>query len=267
MVWEGLGKISCILVMCMKGVVLAGGRGTRLLPLTKNKNKHLLPLGKEPMIFNPVKQMIYSGIKEIMVITGEDAIDEMRGLLIKYMGSVCRFSFVVQPAAGGIAEALLLSEEFSNNEPLLVILGDNIAAHSIKPYVDKYRKRRAGAMLLLKDVDDPKRYGIAGFCDGKLANIVEKPVSPESSFAVTGIYMYDHNVFQYIRETKPANGGEWGITPVNLRYLQAGRLAYEKLRGFWIDAGTVESYHYAHEMLLRIENKIICGDEYEDTLQ
>ncbi|SHG65605.1 glucose-1-phosphate thymidylyltransferase [Thermosyntropha lipolytica DSM 11003] len=241
----------------MKGVILAGGRGTRLYPLTKVTNKHLLPVGKEPMIFNPVKQLVSAGIHDIMVITGKEHMGEMVRLLGSGEDFGCDFTFKVQEEPLGIAHALLRAEDFARGEKIVVILGDNIATHSIKKYVDKFREQKEGARVLLRKVEDPERYGIAALDELKIVEIEEKPLQAKSPYAVIGIYMYDEKVFDIIRCLGPSPSGEYEITPVNNYYIKLGQLAYDLLEGDWADAGTFTSWAYANQMMLSIENKII----------
>jgi len=245
----------------MKGVILAGGQGTRLSPLTKAINKHLLPVGQEPMIFNPVRQLVLAGIEEIMVITGGDSWAEVVRVLGDGQELHCRFTYRIQEKARGIAHALLLAEDFAAGHQVAVILGDNIATHSIRPYVEAFRRQKTGAKVLLKSVGDPQRYGVAILEEGRLISLEEKPAQPQSNFAVTGIYLYDGAVFSHIKACRPNDQQEWGITPVNNEYLKRGLLTYDILAGSWIDAGTFESYKYANDLLFGIENQIILSQK------
>lgn len=245
----------------MKGIILAGGRGTRLYPLTKVTNKHLLPVGKEPMIFNPVKQLVSAGIEDIMVVTSKEHMGEIVRLLGSGKEFGCDFTFKVQEEPLGIAHALLRAENFARGEKIVVILGDNIATHSIKKYVDKFRKQEEGARVLLRKVDDPERYGIAALDELKIVEIEEKPFMPKSSYAVIGIYMYDEKVFDIIRRLGPAPSGEYEITPVNNFYIKLNQLCYDLLEGEWTDAGTFESLAYANEIMLKVDNKIITFED------
>jgi glucose-1-phosphate thymidylyltransferase len=246
----------------MKGIVLAGGAGTRLKPLTNVTNKHLLPVGKEPMIFNPIKQLVSAGIEDVLVVTSK----EHMGDIVRVLGDGhefgCNFTFKVQIEPKGIAHALSLCEDFARSNPIVVILGDNILTHSIKPYVDNFRKQPLGGKMLLKKVGDPERFGIAAFDEKKkmIIRIEEKPANPASDYAVIGIYMYDKNVFDIIRTITPSQRGEFEITSVNNKYIESGNMSHEFLEGFWTDAGTFESLHYANELLYTINNKIILGD-------
>jgi glucose-1-phosphate thymidylyltransferase len=239
------------------GVILAGGNGTRLMPLTKVTNKHLLPVGRKPMILHPLSRLVEAGIKNVMVITGP----EHMGAIVNLLGSGreygCKTTYRVQDEAGGIAQALGLCEDFACESPVCVFLGDNIIENGIKEHVDRYAKndfeydegRRtygvyAPAMVLLKSVPDPRRFGVAVLGRGKtprIRKIVEKPKVPQSDLAVVGIYFYPPDVFEVIRGLKPSARGELEITDVNNWYLKEGRLKHGMLDGDWTDAGTFES--------------------------
>lgn len=226
----------------MKGVVLAGGLGTRLHPLTKITNKHLLPVYDKPMIFYPIETLIKAGIVDIMIVTG----GSYAGDFLRLMGNGKEFglkhiNYTYQEGEGGIADALSLAEYFADGEPICVILGDNLIEKNIVRAVEKYRKQKNGAKIILKEVPDPERFGVAGIKKGKLLRIVEKPVKPESNLAVIGIYMYDSTVFDIIKTLKPSNRGELEITDVNNAYIRKGKMTWETLQGWWTDAGTFES--------------------------
>ncbi len=242
----------------MKGIILAGGTGTRLYPLTKVTNKHLLPVGKEPMILNPVRQLLSAGITDILVITSK----EHMGAVVQLLGSGveygCRFTFRVQDTPGGIADALLLAEGFAHNEKMAVILGDNILTSSISPYFTVFTAQKEGAMVLLKAVGDPERYGIAALDEHKkmILCIEEKPPHPKSCYAVIGVYFYHSDVFDVIRQIKPSKRGELEISSVNDWYVKRGLMQYEYYSGEWTDAGTFESLVYANELMLARNNKI-----------
>lgn len=242
----------------MKGIILAGGTGTRLFPLTKVTNKHLLPVGKEPMILNPVRQILSAGITDILVITSKDHMGAVVQLLGSGVEYGCRFTFKVQDTAGGIADALLLAEGFVNDEKMVVILGDNILTSSICPYVDAFSRQEEGAMVLLKAVGDPERYGIAALDERKkmILCIEEKPSQPKSCYAVIGVYLYNSDVFDVIRGCNVSSRGELEISSVNDWYVQKGLMRYEYYTGDWTDAGTFESLVYANELLLSRDNKI-----------
>lgn len=225
----------------MKGVVLAGGTGSRLMPLTKVTNKHLLPVGRCPMIHHPVKKLAEAGIEEILIVTGVEHMGDVVNLLGSGREFDVRFTYKVQDQAGGIAQALSLAENFSGGDRLAVILGDNIFEDSLRDEASRYREQSSGARVLLKQVPDPQRFGVAEIADGKIIGIEEKPAKPKSDYAVTGVYFYDETVFEMIQTMKPSARGELEITDVNNGYLARGELTYGTLTGWWSDAGTFES--------------------------
>jgi glucose-1-phosphate thymidylyltransferase len=235
--------------MHLRGVVLAGGTGSRLMPLTKVTNKHLLPVGQKPMIYYPIEKLISIGIEEILIVTGVDHMGDVVNLLGSGKNFRCRFTYKVQDQAGGIAQALALAENFADNQPLVVILGDNIFQDSLKSYADKFIAQKNGARILLKQVSNPQRFGVPEFVDGKITGIEEKPKEPKSDYAVTGIYFYDICVFDIIRTLKPSDRGEYEITHVNDAYIAKGQLSYDILNGWWTDAGTFESLNRAGELV------------------
>src|SRR3989338_7535963 len=239
----------------MKGVILAGGKGERLYPLTKVTNKHLLPVGREPMIFNPIKKMIESCIKEILVVTSTQHMGDIVNMLGSGEDFGCEFTYKVQQESNGIADALRLAEGFANKEKIAVILGDNMTTSSIKPFVDSFRKMKEGAKVLVKKVSDPNRYGIAALDEKQIVGIEEKPNNPKSDYAVIGYYMYDSKVFDIIRSLKPSARGEYEITDVNNAYIKLGQLTYDILEGEWTDAGTFESLNYANKLFMHHTNK------------
>ncbi|MFC1718691.1 sugar phosphate nucleotidyltransferase [Candidatus Poribacteria bacterium] len=240
----------------MKGIILAGGKGTRLYPLTKVTNKHLLPVGREPMILNPVNQLVSAGIKEILVVTSTEHMGDIVNLLGSGEPFGVDFTYKVQESAGGIADALKLGENFANKEKIVVVLGDNIAVKSIAPYADNFRRQETGARILLKEVSDPTRYGIAAMDEQKIVEIEEKPGSPKTNFAVIGYYMYDNKVFDFIGQQRRSERGEFEITDVNNEYINRGEMEYDILQGDWTDAGTFESLQIANQMLLACNNKV-----------
>jgi len=225
----------------MKGVVLAGGTGSRLMPLTKVTNKHLLPVGRKPMIYHPVEKLTQAGTQEILIVTGVEHMGDVVSLLGSGKDFGVRFTYKVQDEAGGIAQALSLAENFAGGDRIAVILGDNIFEDSLAGEVSLYRDQPAGARVLLKEVPDPQRFGVAEVKDGKVIGIEEKPKKPKSDYAVTGVYFYDDKVFNIIRTLRPSGRGELEITDVNNAYLKRGELTYGLMKGWWSDAGTFES--------------------------
>jgi glucose-1-phosphate thymidylyltransferase len=233
----------------MKGVILAGGTGSRLFPLTKVTNKHLLPVGQEPMIYHPVSKLTEVGVEEILIVTGVDHMGDVVNLLGSGKEFRCRFTYKVQDEAGGIAQALGLAENFAGQSPLCVILGDNIFEDSIAAPAAAFAKQKKGARVLLKKVPDPGRFGVVEVEGSRIVGIEEKPRQPKSDLAVTGIYFYDTQVFDLIRTLKPSARGELEITDVNSAYLRAGTLHYDLLEGWWTDAGTFDSLMLANELV------------------
>ena len=233
----------------MKGIVLAGGSGSRLFPLTKVTNKHLLPVGPVPMIFHPICKLLEAGITEILVVTGVEHMGHVVGLLGSGREFGCEFTYRVQDEAGGIAQALGLAKHFALGDRLVVILGDNIFADPITEYVKNFSVQKSGARLILKEVPDPERFGVAELDGDRVVRIEEKPTAPRTHLAVTGVYMYDSEVFEIIRTLKPSARGELEITDVNNAYIQKGELAYDIFDGWWTDAGTFESLHHANELI------------------
>ncbi|MEO0128296.1 MAG: sugar phosphate nucleotidyltransferase [candidate division WOR-3 bacterium] len=240
----------------MKGIILAGGKGTRLFPLTKVTNKHLLPVGKEPMIFNPIKQLVSADIRDILIVTSTEHMGDIVNMLGSGKEFGADFTYKVQESAMGIADALRLGEGFAKGERIVVVLGDNIAVKSIRLYVENFRKQEKGARVLLKEVSDPTRYGIAALDEEKIIEIQEKPDVPNTNFAVIGYYMYDEKVFNFIKKQKLSERGEYEITDVNNEYIKLGEMEYDILEGDWTDAGTFESLQIANQMLLACNNEI-----------
>jgi glucose-1-phosphate thymidylyltransferase len=233
----------------MKGIVLAGGTGSRLYPLTKVTNKHLLPIGPEPMIFHPIRKLIDAGIEEILVVTGVDHMGDVVNLLGSGAEFKCRFTYKVQDEAGGIAQALGLASNFARDDATCVILGDNIFEDPIRPFVENFKEQGQGAKLLIKEVHDPERYGVAELDGERIVGIEEKPKDPKSAYCVTGIYMYDSNVFDIIPQLKPSGRGELEITDVNNHYIQNSVMTYDIFEGWWTDAGTMPSYQLANQLV------------------
>jgi glucose-1-phosphate thymidylyltransferase len=236
----------------MRGVVLAGGTGSRLRPLTKVTNKHLLPVGRKPMIYSPIEKLTGMGIEEILIVTGVEHMGDVVGLLGSGREFNCRFTYKVQDEAGGIAQALGLAENFANGQPIAVILGDNIFQASLKDHAKRFLEQKTGARLLLKRVPDPERFGVAEVREGKVLSIEEKPKSPKSDYAVTGIYFYDAAVFDIIRTLKPSARGELEITDVNNWYVEQGLMEYDLIEGFWGDAGESIDAYYAVNDFVRL---------------
>jgi len=238
----------------MKGIVLAGGTGTRLMPLTKITNKHLLPVYDRPMIYYPIQTLVEAGVKDIMVVTG----GEMAGEFLRLLGNgeqfgLRRLHYTYQEKPGGIAEALSLAEDFVGFDLMTVILGDNILVGNISRAVISFEKQVDGAKVLLKEVDNPESYGVALLKNGKILSIEEKPSIPQSKFAVIGVYMYDHNVFQKIRTLSPSARGELEITDLNNFYIQSDQMSYETFEGWWIDAGeSIDGLLEANNLMAKI---------------
>ncbi len=234
----------------MKGIVLAGGTGSRLFPLTRVTNKHLLPIYDRPMIYYPLQTLVDAGIDDILIVTGGSTAGDFLRLLRngKDFG-LHQLNFAYQEGEGGIADALRLAEHFARDQKICVILGDNIIEGDIKHAARQFENQERGARILLKEVPDPERFGVPVFEDGKITKIEEKPKVPASHYAVTGIYFYDGTVFDRIRELKPSDRKEYEITDVNNSYLRDGQLSYDILEGWWTDAGTFESLWRASNMV------------------
>jgi glucose-1-phosphate thymidylyltransferase len=234
----------------MKGVVLAGGLGTRLFPLTKVTNKHLLPIYNKPMIYYPIERMVDAAIRDILIVTGgKNAGDFLRLLGNGKQFGLNHINYTYQEGEGGIAAALSLAEFFADQEPICVILGDNIIECSIAPYVENFRQQGSGARILLKEVPDPQRFGVPEIQGDRIVRIDEKPENPASAYAVTGIYMYDKSVFDIIKTLKPSKRGELEITDVNNAYISKGKMQFDILDGWWTDAGTFESLLHASNLV------------------
>ena len=232
----------------LKGVILAGGTGSRLYPLTKVTNKHLLPVGNKPMIFHPIEKLTGLGIQDILIVTGTEHMGDVVNLLGSGAEYNCRFTYKVQDQAGGIAQALGLAENFAGQDPIVVILGDNIFEDDLTTAARTYTGN--GAMILLKQVPDPQRYGVALLDGDKVIEIQEKPENPPTSFVVTGVYFYDSRVFSAIRDLKPSRRGELEITDVNNYYIRQNQMSSALLEGWWTDAGTPDSYRLANQLTM-----------------
>ncbi len=234
----------------MKGVVLAGGLGSRLYPLTKITNKHLLPVFDKPMIYYPIQCLVNAGIRDILVVTGGNSAGDFLQLLGNGADfGLQRLNYAYQQGEGGIADALKLAEHFADGEPICVVLGDNIIEGNIKKAVDDFKGQGGGAKIMLKEVHDPERFGVATQKDGKVQKIVEKPKQPETNLAVIGIYMFDEKVFEICRTLKPSARGELEITDVNNEYIRRGNMTAQVLNGWWTDAGTFESLYRAATLI------------------
>ncbi len=231
----------------MKGVVLAGGLGTRLSPLTQVTNKHLLPVYDRPMIYFPIQTLLNAGIDEILLVTG----GEHAGDFLKLLGNgkslgLRDLQYTYQEGEGGIADALLLAEDFADRKKICVALGDNIIERNIRAAVGEFFSQPTGAKILMKEVDHPEQFGVPRIENGRILEIIEKPTDPPSRFAVTGIYMYDRDVFDIAKTLDPSSRGELEITDVNNAYIRRGDLTYNFLDGWWTDAGTFKSLHLAN---------------------
>jgi glucose-1-phosphate thymidylyltransferase len=222
----------------VKGVILAGGTGSRLLPLTKVTNKHLLPVYDRPMIFHAIECMAKAGIGEVMLVTGGNNANDFERLLGDGRTFGLReLHYAYQPSAGGIAQALGLAEQFAGGDPICLILGDNIVQYSIRPYADRFRAQGRGAKILLAEVENPQSYGVAEMQGDRVVRIIEKPTHPPSNLAVIGVYFYDAQVFDIIRTLKPSTRNELEITDVNNAYIARGQMTADRITGFWADCG------------------------------
>jgi glucose-1-phosphate thymidylyltransferase len=242
----------------MKGIVLAGGLGTRLYPLTKITNKHLLPIYDRPMIYYPVQTLVEAGIKDILIVTGgNNAGDFLRLLGNGRTFGLRHLNYTYQEKEGGIAEAVGLAEEFAEGEGVIIILGDNIIGQSIRPAVEDFKKQKLGGKIFLKRVKNPREYGVAQLNGKRVVGIEEKPQRPKSNLAVIGLYMYDSRVFRIVRALKPSRRGELEITDVNNAYIHKKNMTYSVLQGFWADAG--ESIDALLETNLRVAKLVRAG--------
>ncbi len=234
----------------MKGVVLAGGSGSRLYPLTKITNKHLLPIYNKPMIYYPIEALVNAGIQNILIVTGgKNSGDFLRLLSNGKEFGLKHLDYTYQEGEGGIADALSLAEHFSDGDRLCVILGDNIIETNIRRAADEFRRQPCGAKILLKQVPDAERFGVAEIEGDRIANIEEKPKNPKSNYAVTGIYFYDATVFEKVQKLQPSGRGELEITDVNNAYIREGAMTYDFLDGWWTDAGTFDSLRRATNLV------------------
>lgn len=245
----------------MKGIVLAGGLGSRLRPLTAVTNKHLLPVYSKPMIYYPIQTLVNAGVADIMIVTGGNS----AGDFLKLLGNGKTFglkhlNYAYQEGEGGIADALSLCEHFAAGEPICVVLGDNIIEGNIRAAASAYRAQGRGAKILLKQVPDPERFGVPVLDGPRVVRIEEKPAAPQSAYAVIGIYMYDREVFDIVRTLKPSGRGELEITDVNNAYIERDEMTWDELEGWWTDAGTFESLQRASNMVAATgANKLESG--------
>lgn len=241
----------------MKGIILAGGKGTRLMPCTKVTNKHLLPVYDEPMIYYPIKTFVKAGITDILVITGAESAGDFMNLLGDGSEFGVDFTYKIQKGSGGIAEALSLGRNFieSVKDAVAVMLGDNIFEDDFSKEIKEYDEEHYRAKVFLKEVDDPERFGVASIEDDRIIKIVEKPKKAETNYAVTGLYLYNGAIWHIIDKLKPSDRGELEITDVNNWYVNKGLMSYEFVKGFWSDAGTPESLHFASSFIKNKKNK------------
>jgi glucose-1-phosphate thymidylyltransferase len=236
-------------------VILAGGTGSRLMPLTKTVNKHLLPVYNKPMIYYPIETLTKAGIKKILIVTGSDHAEGFSKQLGRGEEFGCTFSYALQDSAAGIADALRLAKDFADGEKIVVILGDNIFEDDISKYAKEFERGNDEAAIFLKEVPDPQRFGVPELKGEKVVGIEEKPKKPKSNFAIVGLYMYDKNVFDIIKNLKPSARGEYEITDVNNAYLKRGKMKAVRLKGYWTDAGTFESLYRASQLVKEKEDK------------
>ncbi len=243
----------------MKGIILAGGLGSRLHPMTRVTNKHLLPVYDRPMIYYPLQQLVHAGIREILVVTGGDSAGDFLRLLRNGREfGLSHLDYTYQEGEGGIAEALGLAEHFADGEPVAVVLGDNLFEQPIAPSIQRYLKVGSGARILLKEVEDPERFGVPAFDgDHQIVRIHEKPSDPPSSYAVTGCYMFDARVFDIIRTLEPSGRGELEITDVNNRFIEWEEMEWDAVDGWWTDAGTIPSLYRATKLVAECEDNAV----------
>ncbi len=242
----------------MKGVILAGGLGTRLYPLTKVTNKHLLPVYNKPMIYYPIQTLINAGVDDILIVTGgNNAGDFLRLLGNGKEFGLKHINYTYQEGEGGIAEALRLAEFFASGEKICVVLGDNLIEKNIRKAAENFQRQPKGAKILLKEVPDPQRFGVAELKGDRIVGVEEKPKKPKSQYAVIGIYFFDQEVFNIIKTLKPSHRGELEITDVNNRYIEKGEMTWDILEGWWTDAGTFESLLHANQLVAQTNaNKV-----------
>jgi len=240
----------------LKGIILAGGLGQRLGPLTKITNKHLLPVYDQPMIYYPLNLLVDAGIKDILIVTGGNHAGEFLRLLGDGQSfGLTHINYTYQEGEGGIAQALGLARHFAKSSKIVVVLGDNILEYGIHDHVARFKKQKEGARVLLKKVEDPARFGVATLKAGKIVAIEEKPKNPRSDLAVTGVYMYDEQVFDIVKTLKPSKRGELEITDVNNAYLRKDQLEFDVLKGWWTDSGTFDSLLHANQLVAEMRQK------------
>ena len=239
----------------MKGIILAGGAGRRLYPLTRVTNKHLLPVGRVPMIIHPIRRLVESGIKNIMIITGIEHMGDMINLLGSGSEYGCEFTYRVQDSCSGVAGALSLCRNFVGDDGCVVHLGDNIFENPVAKYIQDFQTSEKGCMVLFKKVEDPRRFGVPTFIEGEIIEIEEKPENPKSNYANVGLYMYDSKVFDVIDSLSPSNRGEYEITDVNNSYILNNDSIYGVINGWWSDAGTFESLNNANNLSISEKNE------------
>ncbi len=243
----------------MKGIVLAGGTGSRLLPLTKVTNKHLLPVYDKPMIYYPIQTLVDAGIQEVLVVTGGRNAGDFLRLLANGREFGLHINYAYQEGEGGIADALSLAEHFAGGDSICVILGDNIIEKPIRSAVEDFERQKVGAKVLLKEVPDAERFGVAEISGSRIVSIEEKPDKPKSNYAVTGIYMYDGTVFDRVKKLVPSRRNELEITDVNNSYIADGTMSFAYLNGWWTDAGTFESLLRASILVAQTEGVTVEG--------
>ncbi|MBD3160760.1 MAG: NTP transferase domain-containing protein [Candidatus Latescibacteria bacterium] len=245
----------------MRGVVLAGGLGTRLSPLTKVTNKHLLPIYDKPMIYYPIETLVRAGVRDILLVTGgNNAGDFLRLLGNGKEFGLSHIDYVYQEGEGGIAEALGLARYYAKDDRIVVVLGDNIIEADVTPYVESFRRQKEGAKILLKEVEDPERFGVAEVEGDRVVGIEEKPKKPKSRYAVTGVYFYDAWVWEVISTLRPSDRGELEITDVNNAYIEKGQMTFDVLPGWWTDAGTFNSLYRANRLIAERALRRAAGD-------
>jgi len=242
------------LINMIKGVVLAGGSGTRLRPITKIMSKHLLPVGTEPLIYYPIKTLRNAGIKDILMVCGAEHTDQYLKILGSGRELGVRLSYTIQQKPVGIAQGLGLARSFAEGNKVALILGDNLFGDNFRDAITAFKKKKQGAMVVIKEVKDPHRFGVVKFNGSNIQQVIEKPKRPPTNWAVTGLYLYDNRVFDVIKNLKPSARGEYEITDVNNHYINEGTMDFVKAKKFWLDAGTFESLHQAN-LLVRKHQK------------